>query len=368
MRGQTPIEYPSLTRQADYVAHRASSSDPTGANSDHRNLSPGAVLTLLDTDGPGTITHFWMTISAGHAEAYYLKKLVLRMYWDNETEPSVETTLGDFFGEHFGDLRPWTSAMLSVGPDRSMNSFFPMPYRRHAHITLTNEGTGAASRVYYNVDYVTHNKQLPADTLYFHACFTQAQPARGTTDAWKTNSDVYNIPNLDGKDNFNWLVAKGKGQYIGVVLSVLQNQDGWWGEGDDMFFVDGEKTPSISGTGAEDYFLGAFDFGPGNYSGPDFGIFRIGEEHVGGRFSMYRFHLEEPIPFTKSLTAGIEHGSANTRSDNYYATAYWYQTLPHAPLPLLPPMAERIPEVQFVGGPGVATPSKLPPEPATAKQ
>ncbi|WP_353068383.1 DUF2961 domain-containing protein [Tunturibacter empetritectus] len=366
--GQSPVERPALTRMQEYRAHRSSSADPLGGNEDHREIAPGGTLELLDADGPGTVTHIWFTISTGGVENYFLKKIILRMYWDNETEPSVETTLADFFGEHFGDLRPWSSEMLSVGPDRSMNSFFPMPFRKHARITLTNEGSLKIGRIYFNLDYVIHNKPLPADTLYFHACFTQQQPAHGWTDDWKINRDVAAKPNLDGKGNFNWLEATGKGQYVGVVMSVLQNQDGWWGEGDDMFFVDGEKTPSIAGTGAEDYFLGAFDFWPGNYTGPRFGIFRMGEEHIGSRYTVYRFHLEEPIPFTKSLIAGIEHGSANHRSDSYYATAYWYQTLPHAPLPPLPAIADRIPEIQLVGGPGVVTPSKLEPKPPTAKQ
>ena len=363
---QSPGERPDLTRMAEYRAHRSSSSDPTGGNADYREIAPGGTLVVLDTDGPGTVTHIWFTFGGG--ENYYLKKVVLRMYWDNETEPSVETTVGDFFGEHFGDLKPWSSEMLSVGTDRSMNAFFPMPFRKHARITLTNEGTQKTGHLYFNLDYAIHNKQLPANTLYFHACYTQQQPTHGLTNNWKANRDQDSTPNLDGKGNFNWLEATGKGQFVGVVLSVLQNQDGWWGEGDDMFFVDGEKTPSISGTGSEDYFLGAWDFRPEPYMGPRSGIFRMGEEHIGGRFSVYRFHLEEPIPFTKSLIAGIEHGSANHRSDNFYATAYWYQTLPHAPLPPLPPIADRIPEVQLVGGPGVQTPSRIESQPLPAKQ
>lgn len=354
---QSQTERPDLTRMQEYKAHRSSSADPTGGNKDRSPIPPNGTLVLLESDGPGTVTHLWMTLATGGAEENFLKKLVLRMYWDGETDPSVLTTLGDFFGEHFGDIRPWTSELLSVGPDRSYNSFFPMPFRKHARITLTNEGSVNFPGVYFNVDYVIHNKPLPADTLYFHAAFTQAQPLRGTSNNWKRNSDMDLASNLDGNGNFNWLEATGKGQYVGVVMSVLQNQEQWWGEGDDMFFVDGEKSPSINGTGAEDYFLGAFDFWPGNYAGIHSGIFRMGEEHIGSRYTVYRFHTEEPIPFTKSLIAGIEHGSANHRSDNYYATAYWYQTLPHAPLPPLVPMAERIPAVQLVGGPGVVVPS-----------
>ncbi|HEY0308084.1 MAG TPA: glycoside hydrolase family 172 protein [Acidobacteriaceae bacterium] len=360
--GQNTVEHPNLTQMQDYRAHRSSSSDPAGGNADYRDVVAGGILTLLDTDGPGTVTHMWFTLSPGSQEDFYMKKIVLRMYWDNEAEPSVEMTLGDFFGEHFGDLRPWSSEMLSVGPDRALNSFFPMPFRKHARITLTNEGKQMIKHIYFNLDYVIHNKPLHADTLYFHAAFTQQQPTHGWTDDWKNNRDAGKKPNLDGKGNFNWLEATGRGQYVGVVLSVLQNQEGWWGEGDDMFFVDGEKTPSVAGTGSEDYFLGAFDFWPGNYTEPQFGIFRMGDEHIGSRYTMYRFHLEEPIPFTRSLIAGIEHGSANHRSDNYYATAYWYQALPHALLPPLLSIMDRMPAVQLVGGPGVATPVKIEPQ------
>ncbi len=107
---------------------------------------------LLDTDGPGTVTHIWFTFSTGGAENYFLNKIILRMYWDNETEPSVETTVADFFGEHFGDFKPWSSEMLSVGPNKSMNTFFPMPFRKRARITLTDEGSKPTGHIYFNLD------------------------------------------------------------------------------------------------------------------------------------------------------------------------------------------------------------------------
>jgi hypothetical protein len=140
-------------------------------------------------------------------------------------------------------------------------------------------------------------------------------------------------------------------------MSVLQNQDYWWGEGDDMFFVDGEKTPSINGTGSEDYFLGAWDFGGGHsFSYPLMGALIVGEERAGGHSSLYRFHLDSPITFTKSFKASIEHGHANHRSDNFFSVAYWYQTEPHAPFPALPPVSDRLPRLHPTGGPGNAGP------------
>jgi hypothetical protein len=135
-------------------------------------------------------------------------------------------------------------------------------------------------------------------------------------------------------------------------MSVLQNQDGWWGEGDDMFFVDGARMPSVQGTGSEDYFLGAWDFGSTSFSYGTYGAPQKGDELMGSRSSVYRFHLDSPIPFTTSLRATIEHGHANHRMDNYYSVAYWYQTEPHASFPQLPPVADRLPRLYPIDGPG----------------
>jgi hypothetical protein len=344
--------FPDITLQQTYTAHRSSSTDPTGANRDSRVVAPGQTYTVLDTDGPGRVTHIWFTINDG--EPYALKRIVLRMYWDNETTPSVEAPIGDFFGLGLGEYHPWHSTMLSVGNNKALNCFFPMPFRKHARITVTNEGKQPIHSLYYNIDYRTDSHSLPANTLYFHAQYRQAQPNHGWTNDWQSNGspNVYNKTNLDGKDNYVWLDAKGHGQYIGVTMSVLQNQDGWWGEGDDMFFIDGEKTPSIDGTGSEDYFLGAWDFGGEPFSYASYGAPVVGAEVAGSRSSVYRFHFDSPIPFKKSIKATIEHGNANHRSDNYYSVAYWYQAEPHAPFPPLPPVEDRIPTLQTVGGPG----------------
>ncbi|WP_348268119.1 DUF2961 domain-containing protein [Edaphobacter paludis] len=351
---QAPGWQPDVTQQQTYTLHRASSADPTGGNADFRRVAPGATYTVLDTDGPGVISHIWFTIS--DSEPYHLKRIVLRIYWDGETTPSVEAPIGDFFGLGLGTYHNWQSEMLSVGSVKALNSYFPMPYRHHARITVTNEGKQQIGSLYYNIDYRTEPHPLPEGTLYFHAQYRQAQPNHGWTDKWDNNGTplVNDKANLDGKDNYVWLDAKGHGQYVGVTMSVLQNQDSWWGEGDDMFFIDGAKLPSITGTGSEDYFLGAWDFGGKEFSYPLYGAPVLGDELAGGRSSVYRFHFDAPIPFTKSIKATIEHGHANHRSDNYYSVAYWYQAEPHAPFPALPPVDERIPVLQPVGGPGNA--------------
>ncbi len=341
-----------VTQQQDYVLKRVSSSDPSGANADFRQVDPGGVLTLVDANGPGMLTHIWITVAS--PEAYHLKKLVLRIYWDHETTPSVEAPLGDFFGLGLGEYHRWESELVSVGSDKALNSFFFMPFQKHARITVSNEGQQKVDAFYFNLDYRAYSEPLPRGTLYFHAQFRQAQPNNGWTSDWQNNGDpkVDRKTNLDGKENYLWLDATGRGHFVGVTMSVLQNQDGWWGEGDDMFFIDAEARPSIAGTGSEDYFLGAWDFGGHPFFYRLYGAPVVGEERAGGKSSVYRFHLDSPIPFTKSLRATIEHGHANHRSDNYYSVAYWYQTEPHAPFPVLPSVDQRIPRLQQVGGPG----------------
>ena len=352
--GGQSAQLSGLISPHNYVQKRASSYDRTGGNDDFRKIAPGDTLTILDESGPAIITHIW--IGLGSSERYHLKKLVLRMYWDDETSASVETPLGDFFGLGLGDYFQFASIPLVVAPDKALNCFFPMPFRKRARITITNEGKEDVDSFYFNIDYQALNKDLPADTMYFHAQYRQATPAKGWTNQWESNDTpaVTARKNLDGENNYVWLEATGQGHFVGVTMSILQNQDGWWGEGDDMFFVDGEKHPSINGTGSEDYFLGAWDFGDQPFSYALFGAPVKGAELAGSHSSVYRFHLDSPIPFTKSLRATIEHGHANHRSDNIFSVAYWYQKEPHAAFPPLPSVEQRLPRIYPVGGPGNA--------------
>src|SRR5271165_18163 len=344
----------ALARIHSYVQHRSSSYDRSGGNNDARPIDPGATLTVLDERGPGVVTHLWFTVSS--PDEHHLKQLVLRVFWDGESNASVEAPLGDYFGLGLGNYYLYESVPLSVGADRALNSFFVMPYRKHARITVTNDGSARVDAFYFNVDYRTCAGALPLDTLYFHAQYRQATPARGWTNDWVGNGDpkVNERRNLSGEGNYVWLDARGRGHFVGVAMSVLQNQDGWWGEGDDMFFVDGESLPSINGTGSEDYFLGAWGFGTHAFAYGLYGAPVKGGETAGSGSSVYRFHLDSPIAFTRSLRATIEHGHANHRSDNIFSVAYWYQTEPHAPFPGLPPAGDRIPRVLPTGGPGNA--------------
>jgi hypothetical protein len=314
----------------DYILRRSSSYDRSGGNADARQVAAGATITVLDERGPGQVSHVWFTIA--DKEDKHLKKIVLRMYWDEEASPSVEAPIGDFFGLGTGDYVLYQSAPLAVGADKALNCFFPMPFQRHARITITNEGQESIDALYWNIDWRQFSSPLPSDTLYFHAQYRQATPNVAVPGA-KTN--------LDGKNNYVWMEAAGRGHFVGVTMSVIENADGWWGEGDDMFFVDGEKLPSINGTGSEDYFLGAWDFGGKPFSYELFGAPLVGPEKKGSKWSLYRFHLDSPIPFAKSLRATIEHGAANDRGDDFYSVAYWYQNEPHAAFPRLPPVGER---------------------------
>ena len=351
----------NLTSAHDYTQKRSSSYARNGGNADARPIPPGETLTVLDDAGPGVLTHVWFTIAS--PEELHLKKLVLRIYWDGESSPSVESPVGDFFGLGLGEYFLYQSIPLSVGADKALNSFFVMPFQKHARVTVTNEGSQKVDSFYFNIDYRACAKPLAAQTLYFHAQYRQAAPAKGWTNDWKENGDakVNDRPNLTGEDNYVWMEARGRGQFAGVTMSILQNQDGWWGEGDDMFFVDANERgssiddkarPSINGTGSEDYFLGAWGFGTHSFAYGLYGAPVKGDEKAGSRTSVYRFHLDSPIPFTKSLKATIEHGHANHRSDNFYSVAYWYQTEPHSPFPALPAVRERLPQVRATGGPG----------------
>src|SRR3984885_3646309 len=179
----------------DYVQKRASSYDRSGGNADARTIAAGETLTLLDDTGPGLISHVWFTIASD--DPNHLKALVLRMYWDGEATPSVETPVGDFFGLGLGDYHLYQSVPLSVGSDKSLNSFFPMPFQKHARMTVTNEGSRKTDAFYFNIDYRAYRKLPPGDLLYFHAQYRQAAPGHGGTNDWGSHGE----PLGDGKKN-----------------------------------------------------------------------------------------------------------------------------------------------------------------------
>ncbi|MBS1855020.1 MAG: DUF2961 domain-containing protein [Acidobacteria bacterium] len=328
---------PFYARAQNYKSLKQGSWDRTGGNADRWQIPAGGTHEIFNAAGAGAITHIWFTIASGSAD--HLKELILRAYWDGNAKPSVEVPIGDFFGLNLGAYQIYQSEYLSCSPGRSLNCYFVMPYKRGARLTVTNEGATQVGAFYSNIDYV--EAPMPDDIVYFHAQYRQATPCVAVTGP---NPKV----NLDGKQNYVYTEARGKGHLMGVTLGVLQNANGWWGEGDEMIFIDDENKPAITGTGSEDYFLGSWDFG-GLYSAQPFAHAQYGApiitfaERYGGRYCCYRFHGDNPVTFERYLRHTMEHGHANDRGDNFYSCAYWYQTAPYTDFPAMPALAQRIP-------------------------
>lgn len=350
---------PAYARGQNYRSLKQSSYDRSGGNADSWPIQPGAAKEVFNSEGPGIITHIWFTIAAQSPD--HLKEIVLRIYWDGNAKPSVEVPVGDFFGLNLGQYFVYQSAFLNCSSVKALNCYFAMPFRKSARITATNEGQHNVGAFYSNIDYQIV-PSLPDDVLYFHAQYRQATPNKPTMNDWRTNGDADKLKNLDGKDNYVFVETRGRGHLLGVTLGVLQNQDFWMGEGDEMVFVDDEEHPVITGTGSEDYFNGAWDFGGRDtaiafahlYNGAPF---MVAPERPGGRYCLYRWHADNPITFTRYLKHTIEHGHANHRADNFFSAAYWYQAGAYTDFPELPPVESRIPRLKAVPGPGGPQPA-----------
>lgn len=310
----------NLGQKQDFRSRRISSYDRSGGNRDSIVIEPGKTAVLAEIEGPGAIHHIWTTIAA---EPFYGRKIVLRIYWDNEKSPSVEAPIGDFFGVGHGLNRNFASLPITCSSEgRARNCYWYMPFRRSCRVTVKNEGTRAVDAFYYYIDY----RELPdlaADATYFHAQYRQEFPP-------------------DPKRDYLLLEAEGAGHYVGCSMSVLERAMGWWGEGDDRMTVDGESRPSLHGTGSEDYFSDAWGMREGQslfYGCP------LQEEdfQAGAKATVYRFHIPDPVPFKKSIRVSIEHGHGNDREDLLSSVAYWYQTEPHKVFASFPPVAERTP-------------------------
>ncbi|MFN2454711.1 MAG: glycoside hydrolase family 172 protein [Pyrinomonadaceae bacterium] len=343
----------------EHRSRRVSSYDRTGKNADFLELAAGATATLASIRGAGCISHIWMTIKS--FEKDYLRRLILRAYWNEETTPSIEAPIGDFFGVGHARVQPFQSLPLNMvtGGDpqkkdwAAMNCFFPMPFAGGARFTLTNEGEQPVPSLYYYIDYEEYAGAI-GEALQFHAQWRRQNPTRGTLNLSRpeaTVDETNNAANLDGVNNYVILEATGRGHYVGCNLSIdninpIKSFD-WFGEGDDMIYIDGEQTPSLVGTGTEDYFCAAWGYPSGQYSGLYHGISLAQplekSPFHSGKWTTYRFHIEDPITFTKSIRVSIEHGHANIQSNDYASTAYWYQTEPHGAFPALPSVQDRLP-------------------------
>jgi hypothetical protein len=332
---------PPYARAQQYKSLKQSSFDKTGGNRDWWPIAGGAVQEVFNASGPGVITHIWFTISARSGD--HLKELVLRAYWDGNAKPSIEVPIGDFFGLNLNSYFNYQSEYLACSPGRSLNCYFAMPYKTSARLTVTNEGTQEVGSFYSNIDYMSVPR-LPEDAMYFHAQYRQRPAVAHAAEPGQKLNPI-------GQENYVYMETRGRGHLMGVTLGALLNANGWWGEGDEMIFVDDDSKPTIVGTGTEDYFLGSWNFGGRDgavpFSHSMYGApLIVNPERTGGRYCCYRWHGDNPVTFDRSLKHTIERGHANDRSDSYFSAAYWYQAAPFTDFPALPPVAERIPQVK----------------------
>lgn len=347
---------------------RASSYDTTGGNKDYWFLKSGDSTDIMDVEGCGCIKHIWMTFM--HYDEYSLRKIVLEMYWDNEENPSVRVPVGDFFGIGHAKVSHYVSLPMSVvaGPmacgrpvrhGGAMNCYFSMPFAKHARIRMINESEVDIVNLFFLIDYELTEDAIPEDLGYFHAQYRQEYPTEKVTYDKPNQLPIPGeLPgkNITGEDNYVILDAEGHGQYVGCLLNIdnynaNEHEYTWPGEGDDMIFIDGENwPPKIHGTGTEDYFCAAWGFPSGKYAGPYHGVtFGTDTDEYFGKWSMYRYHIEDPIRFKESIKVTIEHGHANDQSNDYSSVAYWYQTEPHKPMASLPEVQDRLPRKHTVG-------------------
>jgi hypothetical protein len=289
-------------------------------------VKPKQTFVLADIDGQGAIQHIWMTPTGTWRYS------ILRMYWDGEKDPSIEVPVGDFFTMGWGVYAKVQSLAVCVNPGSAFNSYWPMPFRKHAKITMENLDERDMV-VYYQIDYT--QTEVPKDAAYFHAQFRRVNPL--------PYKDVYTI--LDG--------VKGKGQYVGTYLAYGVHNDGWWGEGEIKFYLDGDKDfPTINGTGTEDYFCGSYNFENQEkkqyeeFTSPYSGLIQVikpdGLYKSQQRFGLYRWHIADPVRFDSDLKVTMQDlgwrsgGRYLPLQDDMSSVAFWYQTEPHAVFPPLP--------------------------------
>jgi hypothetical protein len=331
--------------QTGAKSRRVSSYDRSGGNNDRiENIAPGERRTIFDVKGAGIVTHIWVTI-APPPPALSRHDIVLRMYWDGETAPSVESPIGDFFGQGWDESYPFSALPLAAGPreGRAMVSYFAMPFANGARMEIENDSDKKIEAFYYYVDY-TELASLPADMGRFHAWYnhTLTEAADYGENEWAVLGPQ--AKNTTGERNYLIADVAGKGHFAGVNYYVDNPSVMWYGEGDDMFFVDGERWPSsLHGTGTEDYFNTSWS--PNVlFQHPYYGYARVnGGTGWLGRTHVYRFHVADPVYFDKSLRFSIEHGHDNNLTLDLSSVAYWYQAEPHKPFPPFPSRASRQP-------------------------
>ena len=293
---------------------QVSSYDTTGGNADRLEIAAGETAVLLDTEGPGIIQRIWITVSS--LDPHYLRRIALKMYWDDETEPSVAVPLGDFFGNGF-DKRHYSALPMGVSSG-GFYCYLPMPFERRARVVVEN-GTGIEIDAFYYQIGLIEVDQLPHDVPTFHALW---------------NRDI----RTDESTPHVVLNAKGRGRFVGLSLNAESYlNDLVFLEGDEVFLVDGELRGQ--GTGTEDYFNSGWYFQHGTFSAPYHGL--VVKDEDRGRLAAFRWHIPDPVVFQDSISITLEHGHDNAELADYATTAYWYQSEPHQASPPLPSPNER---------------------------
>ena len=342
--GQSPLENILSPSRLPYLKQsklvQISSYDTSGGNSDFIAIPDGATKSLASLQGPGVIVNIWMTIAS--EDKFFLRRILLRMYWDEERSPSVEVPIGDFFGTGF-QYKHYITPYIGMSSG-GYYSYFPMPFNKSARIEVVNQTGQEIASFYYHIDYQQLTQPLERDVAYFHASWHRD---------YRTTS----------KQNYTVLEAEGEGHMVGMNLSMQGYDNGMqYLEGDEMVYVDGEKVPSVYGTGTEDYFNSGWYFNRGEFAAPYHGL--ILKDDSLARVVAYRLHIQDAIPFKKSIRFTIEHGESNAEAADYSSTAYWYQKEPHKPFAAMPPAGLRIPLRVVVPGGALEAESLKPVEPS----
>jgi hypothetical protein len=328
---------------------RISSYDESGGNHDWKDIMPNTTIDIADVRGSGIIRHIWCTISC--KERYYLRNIIIRMYWDGEPEnkPSVEVPIGDFFGLGHAKHKNFISLPLQMSPrsGKGFNCWWPMPFSNEFKITIEND-TKKLIRFFYYIDFEIYKEGLQVEDKFgrFHAQWRRENPTIPKSVNPKTNKKYsprrpikfsFGGRNTDPiNENFIILKASGKGHYVGCHLDIdnitfMPWFPNWPGEGDDMIFIDEDVEkgiPTLHGTGTEDYVNQAWSPRK-KYNTLYHGTIIPGKFNWRGKISYYRYHIEDPIYFNKKVVVSIEHGHDNHRRDDWSSTGYWYQKEPH---------------------------------------
>lgn len=345
----------------DFKSKRESSWNQTGQNQDKLDIPPGETRVILEEKGAGCIKHIYWTyiLKAKKRRDNLMRGFVLRVFWDGAETPSIEVPIGDFFGVSNGLVRPLNSLAFTTNIGGEMdqttwgfNCYLPMPFVEGARFELENQ-SDLKLPIWYHIDYELYDDKsvIPETMGRLHALWNRENPTEGVP--FEKSEDKNNLKyrwqlvNLTGEENYVILDVAGNGLFAGYFLSVFNYQEdpwAWWGEGDDMVFIDGEGfPPSILGTGSEEIFGGGC-CPAGEFTGLYTGFHCVenwGGENYLGTNGMYRFHIQDPLRFESSIRMTIEHGHGNNKSNDYCSVAFWYQEGINTYLPSLPPFEER---------------------------